>query len=284
MASLLPAVDALADGKPPAALPGSQPQVQVSPVHPSQAPQQSSSSSSSSASSVLGPKQLTSSITRAHTTAAVLDLVCSHHSCFNEVHAATALHRTAKRMQPQHSQDVLRHPGYLMMLSQAEKWAPHFRAQATGNALWALHKLPAQPPSPLVVSLIAAMERNLPMLSSQELANSIYGLARLGHSPSPEALAATAEQASEVFEDLQGQVSYHCATQQASTCQRPTGTEPTVCADGGSSVSCHTLGIRSAQCPPWASHAERCIAEDEAGSASSNPAGNIQHTLGLCKA
>ena len=152
-------------------------------ARPPRPPQPSSNSNSGSSDSVtteVGPKELTILLCSVQTSTAVLQLVCSHHTMLNEIHAATALHRTTKHMQPQHSQIVLKHAGYPVMLSLVEKWAPCFKEQQTGSAVWALHKLPQMPPSSLVHSLMAAVERNIPTMTSRQVATSVYALLSWG--------------------------------------------------------------------------------------------------------
>ena len=142
----------------------------------------------------------------AQTSVEVLQLVSSFHPIMNHIHVASSLHRTAKWMHPRQAQLVSQHPGYATLLKVVEQQAPCFEGQATGTALWALHRLPQRPPATLVSLLAAAMLRNLPSFTNQQLSNSLLGLAKIGHNPGSELLAAAAEQLAANFEDMEGQV------------------------------------------------------------------------------
>ena len=95
--------------------------------------------------SYLTPQQITRQISGAATPKEVLQIACSLHKFFNEIHTATALHKTAKLMALSSRQDVLLHPGMELLLNLAEAQAPLFKEQATGNVLWALAKMQQRP-------------------------------------------------------------------------------------------------------------------------------------------
>ena len=148
----------------------------------------------------LPPRLLNSFIAKADTSTEVLQLVASYHASFDAIHTATALHRTALHMQPGHEQAISENPSYSLLLDLASNKAHTFKAQATANTLLALAKLLQAHPALLLESLQLAVTRNLTSLSPQQLANSLWALATLDHTPDPEVLAKATHQATIILQ------------------------------------------------------------------------------------
>ena len=155
----------------------------------------------SSMTSSLSPKEIMPLFKAADSSQEVLQIVCRLHSSFDAINTATALHKTATLMRPSSRQAVMQHPGMELLLGLAEAHACLFKDWAVGNALWTLAKMQQRPSVHLLSNLTAAVHRNIRASTSQQLANSIWGFATLGHDPGSDLLTACAQRAAEMLED-----------------------------------------------------------------------------------
>ena len=161
----------------------------------------------SSPASDLGPQAITKLITAAPTSAAVLQLVCSHHRRFDGINTVTALHRAVKHLKPADKEAVLGHPGYAQLLPLVAAHAPALAARGAANALYALAKLPVPPQPQLLNALIASLRRTLLDMGPQHVSNSVWALAHMRHHPGADVLSSIASKAADIFADMQNQVS-----------------------------------------------------------------------------
>ena len=137
----------------------------------------------------------------------MLQLVCNLCAGFNGINTVTALHRTAKLLEPADKLSVLDHPGYPLLLKLTSAHAPALAARGAASGLWALARLPAAPQLQLIHAMTASLQRTLPAMDSQGLANSIWALAHIQHTPGSDVLRNIARRAAVVFADTQDQVS-----------------------------------------------------------------------------
>ena len=153
----------------------------------------------------LSPRQINSHISRSKRCLEVLQLVCTHWEVFDAIHTSTALHKTAQLMQHSDKQLIAQHPGYGILLTLTAAKASAFQPWALSNILWALSQLPQdhQHLDGLPETLTAGVSQQLPKFNSQQLANSLWAMAHMGHNPGPRLLSAVATQATQLYDSMQ---------------------------------------------------------------------------------
>ena len=121
----------------------------------------------------------------------VLELVTVYGDGFDEIHAATALHRLSS-LQPPGLQQLLRHPAWTLLLGLLEAQVHQLNGHGFASVLLALGRL-RQAPRPLLVKLLPAVQAAVPDFVPQQLSNALTGLANMGLQPG-QGFLLTAEQ------------------------------------------------------------------------------------------
>ena len=107
----------------------------------------------------------------------ILDFVVRWGHAFDEVNAATALHRVAK-CRPRDMRPVLAHPGWDMLLQAVHGQVSNFADKHLANTAWALALL-QQAPQQLLADVLRAVGVRLQAILPRPLSNIVWSLAEL---------------------------------------------------------------------------------------------------------
>lgn len=140
--------------------------------------------------------QINKRITQAHQAKEILDIVQYEVELFDTVALATAVHRLASlRGAPNLHEQITRSPEFYKLVQTIKTRAPELHVRNIANILWGLAKMNYLPSKDFMEALCEQLPNKLDQAVAQNVSNTLWALSALSYKPAPKVLDALAKAA-----------------------------------------------------------------------------------------